>query len=247
LPPNPNPPILEFNEIGPIFVSDIIKSLPNKSSQDLNGVSLKLVKSIRTEISTPLAHIFNLSLSNGIFPESLKCSRTVPVYKCGQKNLCDMYRPISLVPTFSKILEKIVATKLTNHLELNKLIYKHQYGFQRGKQTEHNLLHLLNFVGNALNENKFCVGIFLDIKKAFDCVPRNILFKKLSNFGIKDTALNWFVSYLSNRQQKCDVNGSLSDSGDVEIGVLQGSTLGPIISYHYSLLTIQHALLLVPN
>ncbi|MBM3939105.1 MAG: hypothetical protein FJ333_10715, partial [Sphingomonadales bacterium] len=144
LPLNPNPSILEFNEIGPIHISDIIKSLPNKSSQDLSGVSLKLVKSVRTEISTPLAHIFNLSLTNGVFTESLKCSRTVPVYKSGQKNSCDNYRPISLVPTFSKILEKIVAIKLSNHLDVNNLIYKHQYGFQRGKQTEQNLLHLIN-------------------------------------------------------------------------------------------------------
>jgi len=229
LPLHPNPPTLEFNEIGPIHVSDIIKSLPNKSSQDLNGISLKLVKSVRTEISTPLAHIFNLSLTNGVFPESLKCSRTVPVYKSGQKNSCDNYRPISLVPTFSKILEKIVAIKLSNHLDINKLLYKHQYGFQRGKQTEHNLLHLINFVGNALNENKYCIGIFLDIKKAFDCVPRNILFQKLKNFGIRDNKLNWFISYLSNRKQICDVNGSLSDTSNVDIGVLQGSTLGPIL------------------
>jgi len=174
LPEIPVQPKLEFDEIGPIHVSDIIKSLPNKSSSDLTGVSLKLLKAIRTEVCTPLVHIFNLSLTQGIFPDSLKCSRTVPVYKSGSKNSCDNYRPISLVPTFSKLLEKIVAVKLTNHLEINKLIFKQQYGFQRGKHTEHNLL-----IGNAINKNKYCISIFLDIKKAFDCVPHSILFHKL--------------------------------------------------------------------
>jgi len=223
------PPLLSLGNIGPIYVSDVIKSLPGKISCDSFGISLKLIKYVRTEISVPLAHIFNLSLENGTFPKSLTCSRTVPVFKSGSKNLCDNYRPISLVPTFSKILEKIVAVKLTNHLDLNNLLYKHQYGFQRGKQTEHNLIHLLNYVSNAINSNKYCIGIFLDIKKAFDCVDHNILFRKLHKLGIRDTCLKWFKSYLSNRTQKVDVNGSLSEVKGIDIGVLQGSTLGPIL------------------
>jgi len=224
-----SPPLLQFDELGPVYISDIIKILPSKASADLQGVSLKIIKFVRTEICTPLAHIFNLSISSGIFPSALKCSRTVPVFKNGSKSLCDNYRPISLVPTFSKLLEKIVATKLTNHLELNNLLYKHQYGFQRGKQTEHNLIHLLNYVGDAINSNKFCIGIFLDIKKAFDCVNREILFKKLYKLGIRGMALNWFQSYLSGRTQKCDINGKISDGLNIDIGVLQGSTLGPIL------------------
>jgi len=223
------PPLLDLGNVGPSHVSDIIKSLPTKASCDHLGISLKLVKFVRVELSTPLAHIFNRSLEVGVFPTGLKCSRTVPVYKSGPKNICDNYRPISLVPTFSKILEKIVAVKLTNHLDLNNLLYKHQYGFQRGKQTEHNLINLVNFVSNAINNNKYCIGIFLDIKKAFDCVQHDILFKKLQMLGIRDTCLDWFNSYLSNRTQKVDINGSFSDIRNINIGVLQGSTLGPIL------------------
>jgi len=147
----PEAPSLDLGNVGPIYVSDIIKALPNKSSNDLHGVSLKLLKNVRTEIIVPLAHIFNLSITDGIFPDALKCTRTVPVFKSGNASHCDNYRPISLVPTFSKILEKIIATKLTNHLELNKLLYTHQYGFQKGKQTEHNLINLLNFVSCSIN------------------------------------------------------------------------------------------------
>jgi len=226
-------PTLSMDDVGPIYVIDIIKSLPNKASKDLSGVSLKLVKFVKHELSTPLSHIFTLSINTGVFPDALKCTRTVPVYKSGPKNLCDNYRPISLVPTFSKILEKIVATKLSNHLDIKKLIYKHQYGFQRNKQTEHNLTHLLSFVSNSINNNEYCMGIFLDVKKAFDCVPHNILFNKLEKMGIRGNMLNWFRSYLAKRTQKCDVNGSLSDEGEIDIGVLQGSTLGPILFLCY--------------
>ncbi len=113
--------------------------IQNKSSLDLDGLSLKFIKFIALEISSPLAIIFNLSLSQGIFPDELKTNRIVPIFKTGDKRLCDNYRPISLVSALSKILEKIVATTLTNFLEINKLLYEHQYGFQRGKSTEQNL------------------------------------------------------------------------------------------------------------
>ena len=102
-------------------------------------------------------------------------SRIVPIFKLGDKKLCDNYRPISLVSTIAKILEKIVATKLSNHLELNKLLHIHQFGFRKKLSTEHNLLHLTNYVSNALNEDDFCIGIFLDLKKAFHVVPHCIL------------------------------------------------------------------------
>jgi hypothetical protein len=150
--PPDNAPELSFDNIAPGQIIEIIKSLQNKSSLDLDGLSLKFIKFIALEISSPLAFIFNLSLSQGIFPDKLKTSRIVPIFKSGDKRLCDNYRPISLVSTLSKILEKIVATKLTNFLEINKLLYEHQYGFQRGKSTEQNLLHVINYIGNAINK-----------------------------------------------------------------------------------------------
>jgi hypothetical protein len=112
---------------------------------------------------------------------------------------------------------------------LNNLIYKHQYGFQRNKSTEHNLIHETNFIGQALNEGKWCIGIFLDFKKAFDTVQHDILLKKLNKYGVKGTALKWFKSYLSNRAQCVDINGTMSDFCDILMSVLQGSSLGPIL------------------
>ena len=177
----PNIRHLDLGQTGPVHFCDIFKSFEPKKSQDIDGISIELLKFISTAISTPLSHIFNLSLSTGIFPSKLKTSRTVPIFKTGCADLCDNYRPISLLSTLSKILEKIVSIQLVNHLELNKLIYKHQYGFQRNKSTEHHLIHLSNFVSNAINENKYCIGVFLDLKKAFDVCSHSILIKNLKN------------------------------------------------------------------
>ena len=150
-----------------------------KNSLDLNGLSTKMIKYLRLELSVPLVHLFNLSIRNCVFPSKLKASRTVPVFKTGDRSNCDNYRPISLLSAISKILEKLIANQLVNHLEYNKLLFEHQYGFQRNKSTVHNLTHLTNFVSRELNDKKFVIGVFLDLKKAFDVVNHNILLKNL--------------------------------------------------------------------
>ena len=230
---DPNIRQMDLGQTGPVHFCDILKSFESKKSQDLDGISIELLKFISSAISTPLSHIFNLSLSTGIFPSRLKTSRTVPIHKSGCTDLCDNYRPISLLCTLSKILEKIVSIQLVNHLELNKLIYKHQYGFQRQKSTEHHLIHLSNFVTTAINENKYCIGVFLDLKKAFDVCSHSILLKKLKKLGVTGTALEWFKSYLSDRKQCVDINGKISNTKDIPISVLQGSILGPILFLCY--------------
>lgn len=141
--------------------------------------------------------------------------------------------PISLLSSLSKILEKFISIQLTNHLELNGLLYKHQYGFQKNKSTEHNLIHLTNSIYNALNEKKYCIGLFLDLKKAFDVCSHEILLKKLRKYGINGTAYDWFSSYLKNRLQIVDVNGAFSSTRTLNISVIQGSILGPILFLIY--------------
>jgi hypothetical protein len=138
-----------------------------------------------------------------------------------------------MLSTLSKLLEKIVCLQLVAHLEDNNILYEHQYGFQHGKSTEHNLIQLTNFLHSALNEKKYAIGIFLDLKKAFDVCSHKILLRKLSKLGIKDTALAWFTSYLHDRRQRVDINGSISSSRALNISVLQGSILGPILFLCY--------------
>jgi Reverse transcriptase (RNA-dependent DNA polymerase) len=173
-------PLFYFDIPGPVHICDVVKSFDNKSSPDLDSISLSFVKKVIDVICIPLAHIFKNSLESGIFPEKLKSSRVVPIFKTGDPHKCDNYRPISLVSTISKILEKIVAIRLTNHLQLNNLICEHQYGFQRNMNTEHNLTQVISFISNALNKGNYCIGIFLDLKKAFDVCSHDILIKKTS-------------------------------------------------------------------
>ena len=233
MPNLPNVIPLEFANINPTYIRDIVKSLQSKNSLDSDGISSKLLKSIVNEICVPLAHIFNLSVTKGVFPSRLKKSRTVPIFKSGDHTKCDNYRPISLLSQLSKILEKIVSTQLVNHLELNGILYEHQYGFQRHRSTEQNLVHAFNHIGAALNENKFCVGVFFDLKKAFDVCSFEILIMKLEKMGVQGIALDWFKSYLSERKQFVDIQGHHSMEDEILTCILQGSILGPILFLCY--------------
>ena len=107
---------------------------------------MKLLKAVACEIGNPLAHVFSLSLKKGVFPEALKQSKVIPILKGGDPELCDNYRPISLLNSISKILEKMVAVQLSNHLELKGLLSKYQFGFQRGKSTERNLILVADYI-----------------------------------------------------------------------------------------------------
>ena len=227
--PDTNPPPMRFDNISEVTVISIIDNMEAKTSVDSSGINMKMIKFLRYELAKPLAHLFNLSLNSGIFPSKLKISRTVPIFKSGDNTCCDNYRPISLLSSISKILEKIVANNLTSHLEVNNLIYENQYGFLRNKSTVHNITMLTNKIAKELNERKFVIGVFLDLRKAFDVVSHEILLKKLSKLGIKDTELKWFTSYLKNRQQFTDIGGNHSSNKPIDISVLQGSILGPIL------------------
>jgi hypothetical protein len=226
-------PLLNLTNTTPEHVLKIIKSLAPKASCDVYGTSTKLIKLIGESIAIPLAHIFNLSLSNGIFPSKLKKCRVIPIFKSGDSLDVDNYRPISLLSSVSKIIEKIVAEKLINHLLSNDLLYNHQYGFLPSRSTEQNLIQVVDYISKALNENMYCIGVFLDLRKAFDVCSHEILLKKLKKMGILGTSHNWFTSYLEGRSQCVDIGGNMSSFIELAISVIQGSTLGPLLFLCY--------------
>jgi hypothetical protein len=226
-------PELNLQNTTPEHVLKTIKKSKNKNSCDIHGISAKMVKFVGAEVSIPLAHIFNRSLESGVFPEMLKQCRVIPIFKSGNHMECDNYRPISLLSSISKVLEKIVAEKLLFHLTENDLLYTHQYGFIPKKSAEHNLMHVINFVSSALNDGNFCVGVFLDLKKAFDVCSHSILLKKLKKMGINGVTHSWFANYLSGRSQKVEINEKLSEEQNLDISVIQGSILGPILFLCY--------------
>ena len=209
---------------------DFVLAIKPKTSKDINGLSMKFLQSIIHEIKVPFAHVFNLSVSEGVFPDKLKISKSIPIFKSGDKTLADNYRLVSLIDNISKPFEKIMCFRLLDFLESNKFFTDSQFGFRKKLSTKLAILTLINFITKHINENKLVLSIFIDIMKAFDSVNHLILFSKLENAGIRGISLSWFKSYLNGRKQKVFLNNIFSDNFClITLGVLQGSILGVIL------------------
>jgi hypothetical protein len=178
-------------------------------------------------------HIFNQSLICGIVPNNLKIAKVIPIFKSGDAQDMNNYRPISLLCSFSKVLEKIVFLRLMDYLETNSILSNKQYGFRPKHSTYHPMLNLTNKAFSALNNKKHLLLIFCDLKKAFDTVNIEILLNKLKKIGIQGTELNWFKSYLTDRWQYVCINNCNSELLRILIGVPQGSILGPLLFLLY--------------
>ena len=137
--------------------------------------------------------------SSGIVPSKMEIGKIIPVYKKGDKHLFCNYRPITLLPCFSKILEKVVYNRIINHLNQNNLLNCSQYGFRAGHSCEHALIDLQEVLLDNISHNRHSIGIFLDLSKTFDVIDHKILLYKLPYFGIRGLVLNWFENYLSDR------------------------------------------------
>ena len=192
-----------------------------------------LLKKIIPHILTPLRHICNTSLEQGIFPDEMKIARIIPLFKSGDKQNVSNYRPISLLPQFSKILEKIFNNRLMNFLNSNNLLYLRQYGFRKNMSTSMAIMELVENITTAMDNGKFTIGVFIDLKKAFDTVDHSILVTKLDHYGIRGVAKQWLSSYLENRKQYVCFNGTDSGFLPITCGVPQGSILGPTLFLLY--------------
>lgn len=224
----------------PQEVFNIIMSLNNKKSVGEDEVPVKLLKHVADIICYPLAHIINLMLSNGIFPERLKNADIKAIYKKkGDKTEWQNYRPIALLSNISKIFEKIIYNRVIKYVEENNLISETQNGFRKGKTTILATYKALKLILDSLNYNKDTIAVCLDLSKAFDSVEHDILLRKLELFGIRGTSLELIKSYLTNRYQQLverDDNGTQIKSSKelIQRGVPQGSILGPLLYILYT-------------
>lgn len=234
LPPS-NPNSIFITPVTSQDIINIVRKLKPKTSFGHDNISTKLLKSAIPSIITPLTHIINRSLLTGTVPTQFKQSKIVPIYKSSDPTLCNNYRPVSLLPSFSKILEKCMYHKLTNFLENSNLFYKHQYGFRKSHNTIHPITHLLNACFHAHNSRpmKYTLSIFCDLSKAFDILDHDILLHKLRNLGIRGIALDFIKDYLTNRQQYVEIENTKSLNLPVHFGVPQGSILGPLLFLIY--------------
>lgn len=188
-----------------------------------------VIKQCKDHITKPLAHIFNLSIQQGIVPKPLKCALVTPIFKSGCPDEFNNYRPISVLPCFSKLLERLLFNRLYNYLSTNDLLTDNQFGFRKKISTEMAIIIAIDLITKAIDKKEHVIGLFLDLRKAFDTVNKEILIQKLERYGIRGNALKWFNSYLDGRTQKVKCLGDISDVKDIVIGVPQGSILGPLL------------------
>ena len=211
----------------------MINTLDETKAADSYDLPPKLIKLSSESILTPLTHLVNASFSSGYYPKLLKYAKVILIYKSKSPYEVSNYRPISLLPYFDKICEKLMFKRLMNFIEENKIIYEHQFGFQKGKSTSQAILDMSTKIVNAIEKRELSCCVFLDFAKAFDTVDHTILIKKLDYYGIRGTALEWFKSYLSDRTQRVSINGELSKDREIKYGVPQGSLLGPLLFLIY--------------
>ena len=214
-------------------VTELASKFPNKSSAGYDGIPLNILKSSIRFIAEPISQIINCSFSTGIFPDKLKIAKVCPIFKNGEKNLLSNYRPISILPSFSKIFEKLVATRLLSFLDSSNLIAKCQYGFRKNYSSYMALLDVYDKISSALDAGELPIGVFIDLSKAFDTLNHSILIAKLEYYGVRGIALQWFTHYLQSRQQYVFYNNATSTLRSIDCGVPQGSILGPLLFILY--------------
>lgn len=224
----PTQDCLRFRHVSPMEVSKMIETLKNKAS-NVHTIPNKFYKAASMVISGKIAKLFNLSLDSGTFPDALKTARITPIFKKGNREIPGNYRPISILHTLAKLLEKFVSKQLVEHLNDSGIFYKGQFGFIKNSTTNDALTYLLENIYDNLNHKKNNLLIFIDLAKAFDTVSHNILLSKLGHYGARGVCNEWFKSYLSNRQQYIEADGITSQIKPVNCGVPQGSVLGPLL------------------
>ena len=176
-------PSLEEKLITDVELNKTLQILKTRKSSGYDDISSNVTKHISPSIFDPLRYIFNLSIEKGIYPDQLKIAKVSPVFKKSDTTLRDNYRPVSVLPCFSKILERIIYSRLYSFFSENNILYKKKFGFQRQHSTNHAIVHLVNEILKSFESNCYTLGVFIDLTKAFDTVDHNILLKNYFTMG----------------------------------------------------------------
>ena len=224
-----------LNPVKESELDKLIRELPNKKSCGYDKINNCLLKELRPVIIHPLTVVFNKSLGEGIFPDSMKHADTVPIYKAKNNADSNNYRPISLLITMSKLLKKVMYNRTLQFLDKHELLFISQYGFRKRHSCNDAIMELTSEILKNKENSMYTACVFLDLSKAFDTLKPEILLQKMNNYGIRGLVNQWYSSYLNNRKLrvKCrteqDPGVTYSSSYDVEYGTPQGSCLGPLL------------------
>ena len=175
-------------------IDAIISSLNSNKSTGPNSIPLKILKLTQNEISQHLVHIVNLTFKTGVFPDSLKIAKVIPIHKKDSKLVVSNYRPISILSNLDKILEKLMHSRLMKFLDDQKILYLKQFGFQKIFSISHAIISLIENVQKSVDDKQIATGVFIDLEKAFDTVDHTLLLNKLSYYGIRGVFF-YFINF----------------------------------------------------
>lgn len=218
-----------FSEISAMEVIGTARQMKSNKAMGHDAIPVKIIKDNIEILAPVLATIFNQAFFSGAYPEQLKIGRVVPIYKADDPNDLANYRPITILSCINNLFEKLIAKRVMNFLEKFSILTENQHGFRNNHSSSTAVNAVTENVNQALNSSNIVVGIFLDIRKAFDSVNHTILLQKLERYGFRGSAINFFRSYLSDRKQYVQIADGKSSLKDVKMGVPQGSVLGPIL------------------
>lgn len=221
-----------FSKISLKELKNIIASLENKGNihDVMNG---QVIKNTIDTCGFHLLNLINTSFSTGIFPNELKTSIIIPIPKVKNSNDAMNFRPINTLLDIEKVIERAAYNQLIEHININNIFLGNQSGFRSKHSCETALQLTVTSWNQLMDKGKYIVAVFIDLKRAFETIDRGILLQKLKSYGIKSTALKWLESYLSDRKQVVKINNHFSTKRQINIGVPQGSVIGPLLFILY--------------
>ena len=219
-----------LNDCSEAELLEIISDLDNNKSSD---IPIRVIKKSAHVICPILSRYFNILMAEGTFPDVLKIGKVTPIFKKGNAEDVGNYRPVSTLPIFGKIFEKVIYTRIYNFAISQGILDKNQFGFRKSHSTSHAVNYSVKIIDESLKKKRHVLGIFIDLSKAFDTIDHATLLVKLDRYGIRGNANSLLKSYLSSRTQYTEVLGEKSDPLITKFGVPQGSVLGPLLFLLY--------------
>ena len=220
---------LALNSVHPDDVEKIISDLSNSSSFGLDQIDTYTIKLIKMEILPAITHILNLSITSREFPSLWKKAKIVPLHKKDDLLNPKNYRPVAIIPIFSKILERVIFNQIIKYMTDNNLLHPNHHAYRAGHNTTTALIQMYDVWLKSLEDGELAGVCFLDMSAAFDIVDHPLLIKKLELYGFESSMVMWITSYLTDRSQCVSIDGCLSRLLTVRHGVPQGSILGPLL------------------